>query len=104
MSTFTLNHRESQWEEGLTVASLIKRENFRFPMLVVKIGGQVVKKDERLKRIPVVVLTTSKEEQDKADSFGLGIAGYMIKPVDYKQFVDVVKTIHLYWTLSELAE
>ena len=63
---------------------------------------QVVKKDERLKRIPVVVLTTSVEEQDKAETFNLGIAGYMIKPVDYRQFVEVVKTIHLYWTLSEL--
>lgn len=62
----------------------------------------VIKNDEALKRIPVVVLTTSKDEQDKVDSFNLGVAGYMIKPVDYKQFVDVVKTIKLYWTLSEL--
>lgn len=55
-----------------------------------------------LKLIPTVVLTTSKEEQDKVESFNLGVAGYMIKPVDYMQFVEVVKTINLYWTLSEL--
>ncbi len=62
----------------------------------------VVKQDETLKRIPVVVLTTSREEQDKTNSFDLGVAGYMVKPVDYKQFVEAMKTINLYWTLSEL--
>lgn len=59
-------------------------------------------KNEKLKLIPVVVLTTSKAEQDKIESFKLGVAGYMIKPVDYLKFVEVVKTIDLYWTLSEL--
>jgi CheY-like chemotaxis protein len=63
---------------------------------------RVIKQDQVLKRIPVVVLTTSKDEQDKMDSFNLGVAGYMVKPVDYHQFVEAVKTIDLYWTLSEL--
>ena len=63
---------------------------------------RIIKHDEKLKRIPVVVLTTSHDEQDKIESFDLGVAGYMIKPVDYWQFVEVVKTINLYWTLSEL--
>ncbi len=63
---------------------------------------QAVKADAILRRIPVVVLTTSTEEQDKVNSFNLGVAGYMVKPVDYRQFVEVVRTIDLYWTLSEL--
>jgi CheY-like chemotaxis protein len=58
--------------------------------------------DERLKPIPVIVLTTSREEQDRVSSFNLGVAGYMIKPVDYLQFVEVIRAINLYWTLSEL--
>ena len=65
---------------------------------------KVVKNDDSLKRIPVVILTTSKEEQDKIESFNLGVAGYMIKPVDYMQFVETIRTIDLYWTLSELAD
>ena len=65
---------------------------------------KIAKKDELLKRIPVVVLTTSKEEQDRIESFELGVAGYMIKPVDYLQFVEVMRAIDMYWTLSELAE
>jgi CheY-like chemotaxis protein len=63
-----------------------------------------LKNDEELKRIPVVVLTTSKEEEDKIESFSLGVAGYMIKPVDYLKFVEVIRTIDMYWTLSELPE
>ena len=65
---------------------------------------QIVKNDERFKRIPVVVLTTSRNEQDRVESFNLGVAGYMVKPVDYQQFVEVVKTINLYWTLSEFPD
>ncbi len=63
---------------------------------------KAAKEDELLKMIPVVVLTTSKEEQDKVESFKLSVAGYMLKPVDYQQFVEVMRTINIYWTLSEL--
>jgi CheY-like chemotaxis protein len=63
---------------------------------------KIAKHDEVMKIIPVVVLTTSKEEQDKVDSFKLSVAGYMIKPVDYQQFVEVIRMINIYWTLSEM--
>ncbi len=59
------------------------------------------KADEHLRSIPVVVLTTSRLEEDKLATFNLSVAGYMVKPVDYSQFVEVVRTINLYWTLSE---
>jgi len=62
---------------------------------------KIIREDDKLKIIPVVILTTSKEDEDKMDSFNLGIAGYMMKPVSYKDFVEVIRTIKLYWTLSE---
>ena len=65
---------------------------------------QVVKHEVLLKRIPVVVLTTSEEQQDKMNSFDLGVAGYMAKPVDYRQFVEVMRTIDAYWTISEVPQ
>jgi CheY-like chemotaxis protein len=65
---------------------------------------RIAKADPALRRIPVVVLTTSREEEDKLNSFDLCVAGYMLKPVDYQKFVEVVKTIDLYWTLSELPD
>jgi CheY-like chemotaxis protein len=63
---------------------------------------KVVKADDVLKRIPVIVLTTSKEECDIMDSFKLSVAGYIVKPVNYTKFVETIRTIDLYWTLSEL--
>jgi CheY-like chemotaxis protein len=65
---------------------------------------QVAKQDVQLRRFPVVVLTTSEEQQDKVNSFDLGVAGYMAKPVDYRQFVEVMRTIDAYWTISEVPQ
>ncbi|MGA2071229.1 MAG: response regulator [Sedimentisphaerales bacterium] len=63
---------------------------------------KVAKADEELKQIPVVVLTTSRDDRDKVESFKLSVAGYIVKPVDYKKFVEAIKVLDLYWTLSEL--
>ncbi|MBY0243081.1 MAG: response regulator [Burkholderiaceae bacterium] len=63
---------------------------------------RLAKQDERLRRIPVVVLTTSEEQEDKVRSFDLGVAGYMAKPVDYRRFVEIMRSIDMYWTLSEM--
>ena len=99
-------------ENGLEGLEYIQNPENERPRIILldlnmpKMNGieflQERQKDKFLKLIPVVVLTTSKAEQDKVESFNLGVAGYMIKPVDYLQFVDVIKTINLYWTLSEL--
>jgi CheY-like chemotaxis protein len=63
---------------------------------------KIIKADDELKKIPIVVLTTSEDTQDKLETFGLSIAGYIVKPADYKKFVDAIRTVNLYWTLSEL--
>jgi len=65
---------------------------------------KVAKADEVLKKIPVVVLTTSREEQDVVESFKLGVAGYIVKPVDYKKFLEAIRIIDAYRTLSELPD
>ncbi|MBI5179652.1 MAG: response regulator [Nitrospinae bacterium] len=63
---------------------------------------KAVKADEELKSIPVVVLTTSKEENDRFASYNLGIAGYIVKPVEFDKFVEAIKTIKMYWSLCQL--
>ncbi len=60
----------------------------------------IIKKDHRYLRIPVIVLTTSKEHQDRYESFNLNVAGYMIKPVIFDEFVKVIDIIHKYWSTS----
>lgn len=64
---------------------------------------KIAKGDPELRRIPVVVLTTSKDEEDRIESFNLSVAGYIIKPVEFEKFVAAVRTIDVYWTLSELS-
>jgi two-component system, response regulator len=56
-----------------------------------------IRADERSRRLPVVILTTSKEEQDVAQSYDLGANSYIRKPVDFKQFVESVEHLGLYW-------
>ncbi len=63
---------------------------------------KVVKADEVLKRIPVVVLTTSNQEKDAAESFKLGAAEYIVKCIDYKEFLEKTSVIKRYCDLSEL--
>jgi CheY-like chemotaxis protein len=65
---------------------------------------KVAKADPVLRRIPVVVLTTSREDRDIVESYQLSAAGYIVKPVDYKKFVEAIRTIDVYWTLSELPQ
>jgi CheY-like chemotaxis protein len=63
---------------------------------------KIIKADAVLRYIPVIVLTTSKNMHDILESFKLSVAGYMVKPVDYTQFVGIIRAIAEYWTLSRL--
>ena len=65
---------------------------------------QIIRADARLRQTPVVVLTVSKYEQDKLDTFNLGVAGYMIKAVDYDAFLRAMDIIIQYWAWNGLVE
>lgn len=58
-----------------------------------------IKGDEVAKMIPVIVLTSSKEESDMIESYRLGVNSYIIKPVDFDKFVDAIRDLGLYWLL-----
>jgi len=58
-----------------------------------------VKSDDRTKAIPVVVLTSSREESDLVESYRLGVNSYIVKPVDFDKFLDCVGELGLYWLL-----
>ena len=59
-----------------------------------------IKSDPALHTIPIVVLTSSREEQDVVESYNLGVNAYVVKPVAFDKFVDVVKQIGLFWVLT----
>jgi CheY-like chemotaxis protein len=58
-----------------------------------------LRKDDRTKLVPVVVLTTSSEEQDMLDSYSLGCNSYIRKPVDFIQFSEAIRQLGMYWLL-----
>ncbi len=63
---------------------------------------QIVKADEILKKIPVVVLTTSSQHQDIDECFRFNVAGYIVKSLDYADFTETIHTLNQYWSLSKL--
>ena len=85
------------------------RKDFKSPKVVLldlklpKVNGlevlKQVKSDERTKMIPVVILTTSREEQDIIESYKLGVNSYIVKPVDFDDFARAVTEIGCYWVL-----
>ena len=60
---------------------------------------QQIKSDERLKMIPVVVLTSSREERDMVASYKLGVNAYVVKPVDFYEFVNAIKELGIFWAI-----
>ncbi len=61
-----------------------------------------LRQDENLRSIPVIVLTTSNEDRDKVEAYNLNVAGYILKPVTFSNFVEVMDTLNKYWMLSEI--
>ena len=58
-----------------------------------------IKADENLRMIPVVVLTSSREERDMVESYKLGVNAYVVKPVDFHEFVNAVKELGMFWAI-----
>lgn len=98
--------------DGVEALELLRDPKTRRPSLVLldlnmpRMNGieflRAARAEGLLETIPVVVLTTSAHDRDVLEGFHLAISGYMVKPVDYRKFLDVLRAIDRYWTLSEL--
>lgn len=85
------------------------RKDERHPKIILldlklpKVDGlevlKVLKENPETRMIPVVVLTSSKEERDMVESYRLGVNSYIIKPVDFDKFIEAVREVGLYWLL-----
>lgn len=83
---------------------LVACSNTRMILLDLKLpkvdGNEVLqrcKSDPRTKNIPVVVLTSSREERDLIDTYDLGVNSYIVKPLDFSQFIEAIRQVSLYW-------
>ncbi len=83
-------------EEGHPVVLLL---NIKMPRMDGLEVLQRIRADEELKRLPVVILSSSREESDLARSWDLGVNAYVVKPVDIDQFFKAVKTIGVFWAV-----
>ena len=63
---------------------------------------EILKQDERMKYIPVMILSTSRNHKDILESYNLGIAGYIVKPLRFEDYVNKIKVIVEYWSSNEL--
>jgi two-component system response regulator len=60
---------------------------------------QAVRADPRTRLIPVVMMTASSEERDRVESYALGVNSYIVKPLDFEQFVEAMRLVGMYWLL-----
>ena len=92
-------YRRGKFESRINQNPAVMLLDLKLP----KIDGlevlEKVKSDEKLKVIPVVVLTSSREERDMVTSYKLGVNAYVVKPVDFHQFVNAIKELGVFWAI-----
>ncbi|MGB3773899.1 MAG: response regulator [Leeuwenhoekiella sp.] len=111
LSTQELKHTIREANDGEVALEILKKKE-RLPEIILldlnmpKMNGieflRILKDDETLKYIPVIILTTSNNRKDVLECFNIGIAGYIIKPLKYEDYVIKLKAVLEYWSLNEL--
>lgn len=105
------NHKIEEANNGEEALVLLKEKEIIPDIIVLdlnmpKINGieflGILKKDEVLKYIPAIILTTSNNHRDVLECYKIGIAGYLIKPLKYEDYVDRIQRLIEYWSTNEL--
>lgn len=103
---------------GLEALSILRGNHAQYPdfpqerrlilldLNMPKMGGieflQELRSDPQLRPTPVVVMTTSNQDQDRVEAYNLNVAGYILKPVTFSSFVEMMVTLNKYWILCEM--
>lgn len=111
LKTLERNHKVEEANNGEEALVLLKEKEIIPDIIVLdlnmpKINGieflGILKQDEVLKYIPAIILTTSNNHRDVLECYKIGIAGYLIKPLKYEEYVDRIKKLIEYWSTNEL--
>jgi len=99
-------------KNGLEALQFLKEEKSEKPIIILldinmpKMNGieflQEIRKDDHLKSLPVFVMTTSNQEQDIVAAYNLNVAGYIVKPVSFGNFLQAITILNHYWELCEM--
>ncbi|MDB9781806.1 response regulator [Winogradskyella sp.] len=106
-----LNHQINEASNGEEALKILQKKD-NLPDIILldlnmpKISGieflKILKLDERLKYIPTIVLTTSNNQRDLLECYKIGIAGYVLKPLKYDEYVSKIDKLLSYWSVNEL--
>lgn len=92
-------YRRGRFQDRPDVQPALVLLDLKMPKMDGLEALRIIKQDERLRSIPVVMLTSSREEQDLVRSYEFGVNAYVIKPVDFQNFVEAVKQVGIFWAL-----
>ena len=105
------NHDISEANNGEDALKILEQKDSLPDIILLdlnmpKINGieflKILKSDERLRYIPTIILTTSSNHRDLLECFKIGVAGYMLKPLKYEDYVSKIEKLFAYWSVNEL--
>ncbi|GIQ61256.1 MULTISPECIES: response regulator [Flavobacterium] len=111
LKSLELNHRIIEADNGEEAVNVLKMKEIIPDIIVLdlnmpKLNGieflTILKADDVLKYIPAIILTTSNNHRDVMECYKIGIAGYVLKPLKYEDYVDRIKKLLDYWSTNEL--
>lgn len=112
IKTLDLNYDLVHYSNGVLAIEELRKDQ-ETPKIILldlnmsKLNGmdflKIVKDDKILKNTPIIVLTTSSNNKDIMECYGLGAAGYLVKPLKYEDYLERIKVIFQYWDVNELA-
>lgn len=113
ISSLQLNHRIIEANNGEDALKILQKKD-ELPDIILldlnmpKINGieflSILKKDSILKYIPTIILTTSNNQKDLLECYKIGIAGYVLKPLKYEDYVSKIEKLLAYWSINELKQ
>jgi len=112
LSSLELDHNIIEAKNGEQALQILEDKKDSLPDIILldlnmpKISGieflSILKKDSQLKYIPTIILTTSNNEKDLVECYKIGIAGYVLKPLKYEDYVSKIESLLNYWSINEL--
>ena len=111
LNTLGLNHKIIEANNGEEALAILKVKEIIPDIIILdlnmpKINGieflQILKADDYLKYIPAIILTTSNNHKDVLECYKIGIAGYVLKPLKYDDYVERIRKMLEYWSTNEL--
>ena len=110
-NSLQLNHKITEANNGEEALKLLEHKDSLPDIILLdlnmpKINGieflKILKADDRLRYIPTIILTTSNNQRDLLECYKIGVAGYILKPLKYEDYVSKIEKLLAYWGMNEL--